>query len=363
MTITKERMLDVLGRAGGNKTKAAAMLGIPRTTFGDRLAAALGTAETYERRLEIENTTLKRRIKQVEDHILELEDTIGTLTAPVRRKAKAAPLVKEAYPPSEEYWLQLSDIHFGEVIDPAAVAGGFNGYDKEIAARRLKELFDEFEDFAPPEADVVLVLGGDMFSGTIHDDLAATNDGTPHECVLELADLISPLIRRLAETHAVRIAAVMGNHGRVVTKPFNKAMHSVNWDWLLYKVLARDMRDLTNVEWDIPDGADALVESCEKHYVITHGDNIGTGSWRPNMLVRAAENVARQYFVPIEAVILHHFHYAQYIARPGVVVNGSLCGPSEFAANKRFPLTPPEQNMWITSSRGIETFRTVCLRQ
>ena len=43
----------------------------------------------------------------------------------------------------------------------------------------------------PNYPGIVVPLGGDMISGSIHDELIETNDGTSIEHVIELVDVLS----------------------------------------------------------------------------------------------------------------------------------------------------------------------------
>ena len=70
----------------------------------------------------------------------------------------------------------LSDCHFDEVVRPEEM-NDVNAYDRNIAVKRLRRFFDKIvvltrEYLSGLEYDgVVLFLGGDIFSGDIHDEL------------------------------------------------------------------------------------------------------------------------------------------------------------------------------------------------
>jgi hypothetical protein len=62
---------------------------------------------------------------------------------------------------------------------------------------------------------VIVCLGGDMISGDIHEELFATNDRTPQQCINDLSDLLASALERMADKFGkVFVPCVVGNHGR-----------------------------------------------------------------------------------------------------------------------------------------------------
>lgn len=119
---------------------------------------------------------LRQRLALVES-ISDLNPSPPKWLAPTKRKAGSRATVTTV----------LSDAHFDEVVNPDEV-GGTNAYDRDIATLRLRRYFDRVvtvarDLFAGVTYDgAVLMLGGDMFSGDIHDELTQTNE--PGETIL-----------------------------------------------------------------------------------------------------------------------------------------------------------------------------------
>ena len=120
----------------------------------------------------------------------------------------------------------------------------FNRYDSEIAARRLYQ----FEQLVLTSLDVIgrahpvpelrLLMLGDMVSGSIHNELAETNDHDLYEQWANLALLLAQFVLRLAARfERVVVEGVPGNHGRMTVRPSAKNRY-VNWDYLMYQTLA-----------------------------------------------------------------------------------------------------------------------------
>ena len=77
--------------------------------------------------------------------------------------------------------LFLSDWHWGEVVDKRQV-GGVNEYNLQIAHNRAQTVIQNTirllrGEFSRKELPgLVVALGGDMFSGDIHEELSRTNE-------------------------------------------------------------------------------------------------------------------------------------------------------------------------------------------
>ena len=116
--------------------------------------------------------------------------------------------------------LFLSDWHWAEVVDPSEISGK-NQYNLDIANQRAQLCFDRFIEVyhkhvsLPEYPGCVLALGGDMVSGTIHDELKETNEIDIMPTVMDLSEVLIAGIKKLL-LHFPKIAAfcVTGNHGR-----------------------------------------------------------------------------------------------------------------------------------------------------
>ena len=97
----------------------------------------------------------------------------------------ATPLEPQPWRPSkgdkkgqkEALVLMVSDVHMGETIDKNQM-GGRNTFDKKICGKRLERLFQGVVKMGtvhwsgPPPGVIYVILGGDLISGEIHEELA-----------------------------------------------------------------------------------------------------------------------------------------------------------------------------------------------
>ena len=162
--------------------------------------------------------------------------------------------------------LLLTDCHFDEVVSPEEI-DGINAYNREIAEARLKRTFERTirmsrEYLAGVSYDgIVVMLGGDLVSGIIHEELRETNFDMLYGTVTHFLDPLLAGIDMLAtEFGKVHLVGVPGNHSRSKPgKPRFKGRARDTADWLIYTLLARDLRSDSRITFEIPEAMDARV--------------------------------------------------------------------------------------------------------
>jgi hypothetical protein len=253
----------------------------------------------------------------------------------------------------------LTDTHFQEIVRPTEI-DYLNAYNDEIAERRLRAFTEGTIKLARDYVSgiaydgMVLMWGGDIFTGTIHDELNETNSQTLYEAVVHWIEALLAMERALADQFgAVHNEVTFGNHGRDSKKPRAKQRAAHNIEWLLYKWLERETKADKRITWHIPDSADTLFTIYDTRYLLTHGDQFRGGSGIAGALsplllgshrkTRRAAASGR----PFDIMVMGHFH--QYLTLPGLIVGGSLKGLDEYAYLGNFGYEPPRQAFWITT--------------
>jgi len=254
--------------------------------------------------------------------------------------------------------LMLSDLHWGEQVRASQI-GGVNSYNLAIARKRLRTVIEttialcKILDPSMSYPGIAMPLGGDMVSGNIHDELAASNELNTMPTVLDLYSNLVPAIRLMADTFGnVFLPCVSGNHDRDTKKIWSKDRNHTSFGWLLYQFMAAAFADDKRVTFYIPDGADALYRIFNTRYLLTHGDQFrgGDGIIGPLGPVTRGEQkkntrnaaVGQDY----DVMEFGHFHKRMLTAR--LRGNGSLKGYDEYAADSNFGFEPPSQNFWVT---------------
>lgn len=307
-----------------------------------------------------ENLRLTERVEQLQRTLDVIERVESAqlhpaewLTPKKPTKSSAATLV-----------LMLSDLHFDEIVEPSEI-DGLNAYNREIARLRLHKTIENTlklsrHYLAGMKYDgCVLMLGGDIFSGDIHDELKETNEDTMLSSLLYWAQELCAAVDVLAdEFKRLHIAAVAGNHGRTTRKPRAKMRARTNFDWLLAKMIERHFAGDKRVTFDVPESSDALITIYDSHHLLTHGDQTqGGGSiagiYPPIMRMRAKK--AQRYLatgLSFDTLWLGHWH--QYLPSPSLVVNGSMKGLDEYAYVNNFGYEPPQQALAVVvPEKGI----------
>lgn len=261
-----------------------------------------------------------------------------------------------------------SDWHWGETVRRAET-GGVNAFNRTIANKRVHGLVDHTIDLlrnyagARPEYPGIWVcLGGDMISGSIHEELRETNWGTVEEQALEVGDAIASGLLAMAEEFGeVWVPCVVGNHGRKAHRPVNKQKVRENREYGVYKSLERHFSTDPRFHFFVPEETDFFFSVYGHRFLLTHGDSLGVkggdgiiGALGP--IARGTIKTAtseRQIGRDFDTLIIGHWH--QYIPRSeavAVIVNGTFKGYDEYARlTLRARYAKPSQALWLVSPK------------
>lgn len=362
--------LEALQKSGGNKLQAAEILGINRETFRHRLreAARRGLVAGEAAEKISEAVLLKDRVRTLEALLRDRrQDELDA------EKVRSSILKLAAQPPEPPSWLVstkvskqapgvpslfISDLHWGEVVDPSQI-GGVNEYSLEIAQRRLRECVTRTiyllkqHVVNPDFPGIVLILGGDMVTGDIHEELSATNEMEIMPTFVDLFGVLVWAISTLADQFGrVFVPCVTGNHGRNTKMIRAKGRNYTSFDWLLYVMLEKHFANDKRVSFYVPNGPDALFRIYGTRYLLTHGDQFRGGDGmigalgpilRGDHKKRSRNSQTGQEY---DILLMGHWH--QLIQLRKLIVNGSLKGYDEYGNANNFPFEPPSQALWIT---------------
>lgn len=256
----------------------------------------------------------------------------------------------------------LSDLHLDEVVDPYQIPG--NEYNRRIATERVSRWADQIAQLATDGHDGLVILwGGDMVTGEIHDELMRTNEDSVLGTCLYWSEILGAAFNLIAEQWdgRVKVYVTYGNHGRVDKKMQLKDYVRRNHDWLLAHMVAR----MTDLEWHIPEEIDCQFQLFDRTHVLTHGNHgVGRGGgggigglWPPimRMAARMREEYGARNLV-LEHIWMGHWHTPTF--GRGWTINGSTKGPDEYTRSLRIAPEAPSQiyEVWHTEgavSKGI----------
>ena len=260
----------------------------------------------------------------------------------------------------------LSDDHFDEVVDPAELSG-YNAYNREIATLRLRHYADdiikitqhywagiEYEGFC-------LIGGGDIFNGTIHDELDRTNDGKgPYESLEYWTPQIIALILMLADVFGhVYIPWTVGNHGRWRQGKWGHKRRVVeNLDWALGMRLQAHFANDDRVQFFVPEDTDVPFNVYDVRFLLNHGQTsggFGVGGIFPPIFRLLAGLRKRWEF---DVATLGHWHQDVFAPNQGLIINPTLKGYDEFSRDMKFQPEEPAQGLWLVSPEHGITWHT-----
>lgn len=260
--------------------------------------------------------------------------------------------------------LQLSDMHFDEVVNPSEV-GGLNAYSREIASRRLRRWAEKVAEMAERHAHAwdgaLLIANGDDCSGAIHEELRETNEDVLPGTLVYWAPRLAAAVRAVRDVHGrVHVIKVVGNHGRLTTqKPFKRRARA-SWDWLLWQMVASHFASDDRVTFEFAGGSYIFASLYGRHIFVTHGDEVGGGGgwagvWSPlGTIHRRAIELGQAHGLRPAYSVVGHWHQTVLAHHRGLVCNGAMKGWDEFAAGLRLRPEPAMQNWWVeTPERGV----------
>ena len=381
--LSREEMQQAVDAQATHKTmsEAAHAVGINRSTFQHRLREAIRLKIPVSPGVDRANNPefLHRQIKRLEselklaaterfehnlikEKILEIEKNVTDADIP-----KWLLTTKKGHDSPGVPTLMLSDLHFGETIDPSQI-GGVNEYSMAIAKARLKQVGESairLLTILSPEfkyPGLVLSLGGDLVNGNLREESTATNEENIMPVVLTLFDQIGAMIEMMVEKFGkLFIPCVAGNHGRNTVKTWSSDRHATSFEWLLYCLLAKRYAHDSRIQFLIPNGVDANYRVFDYRFCLSHGDAFRGGDGVIGVLgpvvrgdyKKRARN--SQINMDYDTLTIGHFH--QYVHLRKLIINGSLCGYSSYAYINNFPYEEPTQALWLNHPKYGLTYR------
>lgn len=308
----------------------------------------------------------KNEIKRLSKENKELENTqrllsgasgnikVPTWTSPKRNKKDASIAT-----------IMLSDCHFDEVVEPREV-NYVNSYNRKIATARLKLFFQNAIRLSRDHMGginiegLILILGGDMVSGNIHEELKMTNeDGIMGTVVYWTGQLVAGIEILTEHFEKIHIPCVTGNHGRNTQKPVKKGRARDNFDWLIYKLIELQFVNRSEITFDISEGTDCRYKVYKTRYQVTHGDQFRGGSGISGICTPISLGNHRKQQrelatgSPYDILLMGHFH--QYIDGGKFMINGSLKGYDEYASSMNFGFETAKQLFFLTDPKWGKT--------
>ena len=267
--------------------------------------------------------------------------------------------------------LFTSDFQVGEVIR-AEDTRGYNSYNLDIFRKRYRRLIEAtigiIRRHHGGTDHIVYLRGGDSISGSIHPELADTDEVPPPvQCIVLLEEESAGIASLAQEFGNVTVISIPGNHDRTGIKPRAKTYSDHSYERLVQYALEAQFKNDDRVKFLTDPSGDVLFELHNRKFLLTHGDRIGTGGGDgfagPTLpIVRGGKKVMAQYATEgytLDYVLVGHYHTP--VDADGVIANGCLPGYSEYArARMRVRPSPPSQTLFFVHEQyGVTAMRRI----
>lgn len=319
-----------------------------------------------EHRLRRQVRELEARIRELTDQLLNTRDLLG-----VQREAaqhRVEPLAMREHRSGKREGaslILLSDCHVDEIVERGSV-NGLNEHNPDIARMRMARVFEgarwltQHARQSHLVRDVILWIGGDLISGTIHEDLRETNAMGLPESIAFATQLAGDGIRHLLadpETEHVRVVCSTGNHGRLAPgKPRIHTRNETNAETIIYLSLAREFAGERRVTFHLPEGVFSYFQVYGRTVRASHGDHLkysGALGGLTNPINRAIArmNMARH----ADLDLFGHWH--TYFDAGTWIVNGATVGYGPFSEWIHCPYERPQQAWALLDAKR---WRSLC---
>lgn len=243
---------------------------------------------------------------------------------------------------NEDMVVCLSDLHTG-----IEVKNWLNHYDTDILANRLCKYLDEIKQIQELHKCKVcnVVLGGDMVSGIIHNQLRLQNNENVIEQVKIAVTYVGDFIANLAEWfEQIDVYSVSGNHSRISP---NKDDHLKGEELDEMIPFCLKLQFQNNNQIKIHDISLDSTINCfrtrgNKLFYIVHGDR--------DTPANVVQNLTLMTGVKPDGIIMNHRHHNGLDSQHNVKIIqcGCVVGTDDYCVDKRIS-GEPEQCVFITS--------------
>lgn len=352
-------------------TKIAEVTGIPRTSVNrylkqlrpiNRGSQSISKQESpmsdiQRREAEYKYVALNQKYREALD-IIEEQRSMLSAVASVGDTPDYSPIVinrgkkREAVPV-----IVASDWHIEEQVK-AEVTNGKNEYNLEIAERSVAQFFSNAcELIHQCKRDskintVVLAILGDIINGVLRDEDLQTNQQTSIEALSTARSLIYTGIRQLVEETKcnIRVICCVGNHGRLTSKIYPSNQVRNNLEYLMYKMLQRDFRDVPNVNVIISEAEYYIQDIFGVRVRFHHGHIFKFNGGIGGLSVPVLRKISQLNLIEkADLDVCGHFHSMQIFNN--CILNGSLVGANGYSMHLGIPYEPPRQVFFLVDSK------------
>ena len=238
--------------------------------------------------------------------------------------------------------LQLSDIHYGLVVD-----NYWNKYDPDIAKSKISQLRDKVIQYCKLNdvSDLYVTELGDAIAGRIHETIRYQSRFDVITQIMQISEIIAEMISDLAKCFKIHYYCCLDNHSRL--EPNKKAALDLE---SLARIIPWYLKERVGSFVEINDniyGEDIITFKCKGFNIAgCHGDKDS-----PIKVVDSLSMMTRENFDMILTAHLHHFS-ADEKNQILVISNPSILSTDDYSKNLRLS-SKSAQNLIIVSDENV----------
>ena len=254
-----------------------------------------------------------------------------------------------------------SDWHIEEDVRPETI-NDLNTYTLAVAKNRGEEFFKNtirlVQIFQKDTKINTLVLGllGDFISGSIHDELAESNQLPPVMATIEAQNWLASGIQHILDHTNLNLILPChsGNHARSTKEQRHATEAGNSFEYFMYHALANHFRGNKRVKFIISEGYHSYVTAFDFTVRFHHGHSINYGGgvggiFIPVFKAIAQWNKARK----VDLDVFGHFH--QFRDGGNFICNGSMIGYNAYALSIKAEYEKPKQAFFLVDKKRGKT--------
>ena len=241
--------------------------------------------------------------------------------------------------------LQLSDVHFNELVDLEN-----NKYDFEVASSRIRYFVNRAKMYFKTAniTNVVLAMTGDMMNSDRRLDELLNQATNRAKATFLGVDILQQAIIDLNQNFNVTVASIIGNEGRANKEMgWSDIVATDNYDYTIFQCLRYLFRD-KSVKFIHGDPSELVINVAGQNLLMLHGHGSVRGK-----LDTAVNQIAGRYSlkgIKIDYVIFGHVHSARVGDNFGR--SSSLVGSNDYSEKSLNLNGSASQNCYIFHSNG-----------
>lgn len=304
--------------------------------------------------LQLKIDAQKERVKLSDERVqinafirhLAREETIKEIAIECAREMNAKkllPAIRKVHDTGNNAAiLQLSDIHYGLVVD-----NYWNKYNPDIVKNKISQLRDKVIHYClfNNVSDLYITELGDAIAGRIHETIKYQSRVDVITQVMEISEIIAEMIADLSQYFTIHYYCCLDNHSRL--EPNKKAALDLE---SLARIIPWYLKERVGSFAEINDntyGEDIITFKCKGFNIAgCHGDKDS-----PIKVVDSLSMMTRERFDMVLTAHLHHFS-ADEKNQVLVISNPSILSTDDYAKNLRLS-SKSAQNLIIVSDESV----------